>query len=258
MSATSVRALATATICLYMSSAAADVTVEIGENALGNFASSIEIGGERTDRIKATLPCFAQPFAEDGGHRLGVSPSASGGGGGIQIEREGEVGVELQPSDDDQVIEPEPFAEIAERVREGLEEIADRTCTREIRVPYSWRVSSIEAEITPSEAYLWGTVVVETPNERNTQGFQIPLSFSFNRVRSTLEIDAQRTLVPLSVTVVDEVRVLHNVDFSDHYTVEVPLSGRIETSGRTIDPEAANVSISRRDGSIILMRPVRG
>lgn len=243
--------LPTTLACLAIGSpaAASDMRLEVDEATIGNFASVIEVGGDHVKRLKVRVPCLSLPFSVRGGERSGTGASVDNDnddGNGMYTLLETRDGGTID------VTSPQVLG-IEERVamlRETLNELERQECRREMRVPWSWEVISVDADVTRSGAVLTGILEVRAGDYRGAQAFEMPLNVTYDRVGPSIRLEATPTDLHLHAMVAGQYRFLRRVEFSDHYTAEIPLRGEVSTGGQTVTARPTNVSIALRDGTI--------
>ncbi|MBO6636983.1 MAG: hypothetical protein JJ920_08650 [Roseitalea sp.] len=216
-----------------MDARAADASFTINEIVLTRYAQALDLEGSGTASFTVLVACFNGRLPRG---TTRVAPSAGGLVGLGQLSRQPTLELEAERT---LVLE-------AERVRP----IQLARCPQQQSVTYSWRVQSIEAQVSPSGVRFSGFIAMEAMNNRAVLPFSVDATVSYSAASRTLRLRADNTPVALRMHLLGAPRTLGNVRFRNRLSTGMVLEGLLARPGPDISISGTNVSVQLQQNAI--------
>jgi hypothetical protein len=212
---------------------AADASLTINEIVLTRYAQALDLEGSGTANFTVLVVCFNGQLPRG---TTRVTPSAGGLVGLGQLSRQPALELDAERT---LILE-------ADRVRP----IQLARCPQQQDVDYSWRVQSIEAQISPSGIRFSGFIAIEAMNSRAVVPFSLDATVSYNASSRTLRLRADNTPVALRMHILGAKRTLGTVRFRNRLSTGMVLEGLLARPGPDIGISGTNVSVQLRQNAI--------
>lgn len=211
---------------------AADASLTINEIVLTRYAQALDLEGSGTATFTLFVACFNARSAGD----LRLVPGSGGlaglgqlsGSNTVTLPADGTVGL----------------------ARNNQLPLRLTRCTKNQDVAYTWRVQSIEAQVSPSGIRFSGFIAIEALNNRAVVPFSVDATVSYTTASRTLRLRADNTPVPLRMNILGATRTLANVRFRNRLSTGMVLEGLLERPGPDISISGTNVSVQLQQNAI--------
>lgn len=211
---------------------AADASLTINEIVLTRYAQALDLEGSGTATFTLLVACFNARSSGD----LRLVPGSGGLAGLGQLSRQPALELDAERT---LVLE-------TDRVRP----IRLARCPQQQDVDYSWRVQSIEAQVSPSGIRFSGFIAIEALNNQAVVPFSVDATVSYTTASRTLRLRADNTPVPLRMHILGATRTLANLRFRNRLSTGMVLEGLLARPGPDISISGTNVSVQLQQNAI--------